>query len=208
MMKNKENLRCSFCYRSKEETDILISGGEAYICGKCIESAALICENEGISIKLKEKNNEIDITTLGVKPKFNKLQFIIKENHCFYLCPFTDPFNTIYKDHIIKSLESVGFTINRADEIFGTQPIIEDIWEEINCASIIIADVTGKNPNVMYEIGLAHTVGKPVIILSQTIDDVPFDLRHYRCIIYDYTPRGCQYLEDTIAKTLKLVKAL
>lgn len=203
---DKKEFKCSFCYRLKSETKILITGGDAYICDRCIERAVSLSHDDGITFKFTPKNIEVDIASLGVKPKFGKLQFIIKENHCFYLCPFIEPFNTIYKDHIVKSLKKVGFTVNRADEIFGTQPIIEDIWEEINSASIIIADVTGKNPNVMYEIGLAHTVGKPVIIVSQTIDDVPFDLRHYRCIIYDFTPRGCQQLEEKIISTLKFVK--
>jgi len=205
-MENKKQLTCSFCDKSRLEVAILIVGGDAYICDKCIETAVNISEQEGINFTFTKKNIEIDLTSLGVKPKFGKIQFIIKQNHCFYLCPFIEPFNTIYKDHITKSLKLAGFTVNRADEIFGTQPIIEDIWEEINSASIIIADVTGKNPNVMYEIGLAHTVGKPVIIVSQSIDDVPFDLRHYRCIIYEYTPRGCQYLEDSISNTLKFRK--
>jgi len=77
------------------------------------------------------------------------------------------------------SLNKIGLNVERGDEIFGTQPIIEDIWESINSSEFIVADVTGKNPNVMYEIGMAHTVGKAVVIMTQNIDDVPFDLRHY-----------------------------
>ena len=58
----------------------------------------------------------------------------------------------------------------------------------------------------MYEIGMAHTVGKPVVIITQSIEDVPFDLKQYRCIVYDYTPRGCQQLEEKIAGTLLFAK--
>jgi len=74
-------------------------------------------------------------------------------------------------------------------------------------SEFILADVTGKNPNVMYEIGMAHTIGKPVIIITQQIDDVPFDLRHYRCIVYEYTPRGCKDLERKISGTLRFLKS-
>jgi hypothetical protein len=58
----------------------------------------------------------------------------------------------------------------------------------------------------MYEIGMAHTVGKPVIIITQKIDDVPFDLKHHRCIIYEYTPRGCAKLEERLSATIRFLK--
>lgn len=58
----------------------------------------------------------------------------------------------------------------------------------------------------MYEIGIAHTVGKPVIIITQTMDDVPFDLKHYRCIVYSYTPRGILEFEERIAGTLSFLR--
>lgn len=198
---------CSFCGREKSDTNLIISGISGYICNRCVEQAYNILEEENaIEVTQPKLINEIDITSLGVKPRFAKMKFIQKSNHCFYLCPFSEPFNTIYTDHIVKSLNKSGFSVSRADEIFGTQPIIEDIWEEINSSTIIIADVTNKNPNVMYEIGLAHTVGKPVVIISQSIDDVPFDLKHYRCILYEYTPRGCVDLEEKMFNTLRFLK--
>ena len=123
------------------------------------------------------------------------------------MCPFSEPFNTIYEDHVKPAVESTDHNIFRVDEIFGTSPIIDDIWEGIVLSEFVLADVTGKNPNVMYEIGMAHTIGKPVIIITQQIDDVPFDLRHYRCIIYEYTPRGCKDLERKISGTLRFLKS-
>ena len=78
--------------------------------------------------------------------------------------------------------------------------IVEDIWESINRARILIADLTGKNPNVFYEVGIAHTVGKEVILTTQNIDDVPFDLRHLRHIQYTYTPRGMEAFEQQLRK--------
>ena len=149
---------------------------------------------------------EFDVAKLGFKPRFKTLRLELKENCAFFLCPFSEPFNAIYQDHIRPSVERAGFVVNRADEIFGTEPIIEDIWESIIASEVIIADVSGRNPNVMYEIGMAHAVGKPVLILTQDIDDVPFDLRHHRCIIYTHTPRGCSELEIAITNTLKFVK--
>jgi len=67
----------------------------------------------------------------------------------------------------------------------------------------VIADCTGRNPNVFYEIGLAHASGKPVILITQNSDDVPFDIRHLRYIQYDYTPRGMRVFEKRLVDTLK-----
>jgi len=77
-----------------------------------------------------------------------------------------------------------------------------DIWEAICAARIIVADCTGRNPNVFYEAGLAHTVGKPVVLLTQNKDDIPFDLRHIRYIDYEFTPRGMAIFEERLLKTL------
>jgi hypothetical protein len=152
------------------------------------------------------KRGKIDFKDLGIKPPFKTLRFEPRPNHCFHLCPFMEPFDTIYRDHISKTAKKSGFTIERADEIFGTGLIVEDIWQAIVTASVVIADVTGRNPNVMYEIGMAHTVGKPVVIMTQDLNDVPFDLRNYRCTIYAYTPRGCAKLEDDLFNILRFMR--
>jgi hypothetical protein len=200
---------CTFCGKSQHEVRLLIAGPGVFVCDECVMLCVDICSENNASWKkeLIEKyelpeRKEINLEELGVKPRFNKLRFERKKNHIFYLCPFSDPYNQIYQDHVKPLVTSRGFTIDRADEIYGTQPIIEDIWESINSAELIIADSSGRNPNVMYEIGMAHTVGKPVVLMSQSVDDIPFDLKHHRCIIYSYTPRGCRDLEQKIDGTL------
>ena len=90
----------------------------------------------------------------------------------------------------------------RADDIFDNKPIIEDIWKHINEAHIVISELTERNPNVFYETGISHTVGKEVVLITQNINDVPFDLRHLRCIVYKYTPRGVQALENNLKNTI------
>jgi len=71
------------------------------------------------------------------------------------------------------------------------------------CAQLVIADCTGKNPNVFCEIGMAHTVGKPVILITQKREHVPFDLQDTRYITYDYTPPGMTKFEAELAQTLR-----
>lgn len=129
----------------------------------------------------------------------------IDEKLCFVLMPFDYRFNLIYEDKIKKIVEDDEFELNckRADEIFGTRPIIEDIWEYIRKARILVAELTGKNPNVFYELGLAHAMNKDVILITQDIGDVPFDLRHYRCIVYEDSMAGAQVFEENLKNTLK-----
>ena len=126
----------------------------------------------------------------------------------FVLSPFGHPFNTIYEDHIRPSVESIqDLRCLRADDIYDNRPIMEDIWRYTNEAQMLIAELTGRNPNVFYETAIAHTVGKEVILITQSMDDVPFDLKHLRCIVYEYTPRGTKALEDNLKNTIRNILA-
>jgi nucleoside 2-deoxyribosyltransferase len=196
---------CSFCGRPHTEVQKLIAGPDIYICERCTEVCVVIMLKEGVPIKVPGQVTQVDLQQLGVRPRFKKLRFEIRQNHVFLAAPFSEPFSTIYVDHIKPVCTRLGLRAERADEVFGDQPIIEDIWESINSSQVIIADVTGRNPNVMYEIGMAHTVGRPVVIITQSIQDVPFDLKHYRCIVYEHTPRGCKLLEEKLEGTLRFV---
>ena len=143
-----------------------------------------------------------------LNPIFQGREFLTNEQLVFVLSPFLEPFNTIYEDHIKPSMESIqGLCCLRADDIYDNRPIIEDIWRYTNEARILIAELTGRNPNVFYETGIAHTVGKEVILITQSIEDVPFDLKHLRCIVYEYTPRGTQTLEENLKSTVRNILA-
>ena len=135
---------------------------------------------------------------MQINPIFTGRKFSIENDLCFVLMPFRDDLRSVYDDHIKKVVEALGLRCQRADDIFRNTAIIEDIWESINKARFIIADLTGKNPNVFYEVGVAHTVGKDVVLTTQSIDDVPFDLRHLRHIQYTYTPRGMEAFEQQL----------
>lgn len=138
-----------------------------------------------------------------INPIFQGRDYMLNESLVFVLSPFREPFNTIFIDHIKPTVEARnGVSCLRADDIYDNRPIIEDIWRSINEAHIVISELTGRNPNVFYETGIAHTVGKEVILITQNMDDVPFDLRHLRCIVYEYTPRGIQILETNLKNTI------
>ena len=104
----------------------------------------------------------------------------------FVLMPFSDRLNSVY-DHFFKPvLKEAGFNVYRADnlESESQQNILRDILEGISTNDLIVADLTDLNPNVFYELGLAHALGKPVILLTQQREEVPFDLRQYRLMEY------------------------
>jgi hypothetical protein len=124
----------------------------------------------------------------------------------FILMPFDPTLDLVYLKHIRPVMSEMGLRVARADDFFTTGSIMTDIWSAINRAEFVIADCTGRNPNVFYEIGLAHARGKDTILLTQTIDDVPFDLRHLRVIVYDLTPRGRWKLEENLMKTIATLR--
>ncbi len=104
---------------------------------------------------------------------------------CFVIMPFGGWFDIYYRDIFFKAIKDSGLDAKRADDLYRSSPIINDIWELTKNATVILADLTGKNPNVFYELGLAHAIKKPAILVTETIDDVPFDLRALRVIEYD-----------------------
>ena len=105
----------------------------------------------------------------------------------FVIMPFADEFDDIYNDFLYTTLTESGYEVSRADDIQGSQNILRDIVTQLANSNIVIADLSGSNPNVYYELGIAHAFRKPVILLTQNVDELPFDLRGYRVI--DYTPR-------------------
>jgi hypothetical protein len=102
----------------------------------------------------------------------------------FVLMPFSKDFNDIYKLGIKPACKNAGAYAQRVDEQIFQESILERVYNQISKADIIIADLTGRNPNVFYEVGYAHALGKLVILLTQNANDIPFDLKHYPHIIY------------------------
>lgn len=108
-----------------------------------------------------------------------------KKPMAFVIMPFDSEFDDFYKDFIKKNLEELGYKVIRADDIQSQRNILQDIVSALYSCDLIIADLTVANSNVFYELGLAHALKKRVILLTQELSDIPFDLRSYRMIQYD-----------------------
>jgi hypothetical protein len=122
----------------------------------------------------------------------------------FVIMPFSENLNEIYNLFIASTLAEAGYDVFRADDIINQRNILEDIIEAIQKSDLIIADLTGSNPNVYYELGLAHAFGKPVILLTQSVSELPFDLRSYRVILYS---THFAAIGDAKANLLELAKS-
>src|SRR5262249_12151933 len=108
-----------------------------------------------------------------------------KQATIFVAMPLAAEYRALYEQGIRPAAESVGATLTRADEFVTSSHVMRDIWGALCGAEVVISVCTGQNPNVFYETGLAHVLGKPVLLLAASASDVPFDLRHWRFIIYD-----------------------
>lgn len=126
---------------------------------------------------------------------------------CFVLMPFGGWSDTYYKDVYSPAIKAAGFEPLRADDLFHSGSVMEQIWEQISKAKVLIAEVSGKNANVFYELGLSHSRGKPVVLLTSSIDDVPFDLRHLRVIVYEIRdPEWSSKVQRMLTSYLKNAK--
>lgn len=103
----------------------------------------------------------------------------------FVLMPFDQKFGDIYKYGIKSTAEDAGAIAERVDEQHFSESILERVYRQIDQADFIIAEMTGKNPNVFYEVGYAHAKDKICALITQNADDIPFDLKHHPHVIYD-----------------------
>jgi len=118
--------------------------------------------------------------------KLERATSVGANDSCFVMQPFAAPLGDYYEKIYRPAIEKAGLRPVRADaEIFATGKIMDQVWSGINAAKVLVAELTTRNPNVFYELGLAHAMKKPVVLVSAKEEDVPFDLQHIRVIYYD-----------------------
>lgn len=119
------------------------------------------------------------------------------------LMPFRDDKRPVYEQAIKPACEASGLSCWRADDGPKPHEVLRDIWAGIRFAKVILADISHQNPNVLYELGIAHTIGAWPIIICDESTELPFDLRHLRCIVYSSTPEGVAELRNTLSERLR-----
>jgi hypothetical protein len=159
----------------------------------------------------KAANISAKSQSAAAKPKKKSARARRKTNEkkcdlCFVIMPFggwgDDYYETVYKP----AVESANLVAHRADDLFRPSTIVNDIWAYTKKAKLLLADLTGRNPNVFYELGLAHALGKPAILIASSMEEVPFDLRALRVIIYDKNdPNWGTVLMEKVSSSIKEV---
>ncbi len=122
------------------------------------------------------------------------------------MMPFNAEFAAVYES-LKETAGKVGLRCRRADDIWETPAIIQDVVSLIDRSRVVICDCTGRNPNVFYEIGIAHTLGREVILIAQADADIPFDLRHLRYVRYLNNTEGRKVLCAALEKRLTTLLA-
>jgi hypothetical protein len=120
----------------------------------------------------------------------------------------------LYMQWIKPAIESIQWNerpevrieCHRADKTERSGEIITHIIDQLVTADIVIADLSGQNPNVFYELGVRHAVHNNTILIAQNIKDIPFDLRHLRTIQYNYDPEGMLIFRDRLINAIRAIE--
>lgn len=120
----------------------------------------------------------------------------------FVLAPFDDASNRRWSSLLQPAIKEAGYEAKRADSVQTSRNILQDVVTGIYEADIIIADLTGMNPNVMYELGIAHALHKPTLMISDSLESVPFDLRAYRIIEFSWDYDLASKFKDQLTEIL------
>jgi len=162
--------------------------------------------NNAAEMLIMKELNLIDIkdiikNSIQVDPIFQSRTFNYKDKSIFVLMPFVEKWSNRLWSLLQEIADHNHYECKRADNLYG-HDVLEDIWISINSASHIIADMSGKNPNVMYEIGIAHTLGKKTILLSQDEDSIPFDFKRFRILLYEDNTDGFSKIKNELPNYL------
>jgi len=123
------------------------------------------------------------------------------------MMPFDASFAPVYRA-IEAAAAEANLKCNRADNIWEHHTVIQDVVSLIDRSRIVVCDLSGRNPNVFYEAGIAHTLGREVILITRQPEDVPFDLRHIRYIHYLNNDQGLAALQHQLAGRMKALLSL
>lgn len=142
--------------------------------------------------------------SMVITPTFESIDYEIDPKMIFVLMSF----NEKWSDDILFLIREVGkkhdLNVVRADDIFAPHNIVKDIWQLINKAGLIIADITVHNANVFYELGIAHTLGKDVVLIRQAGGEkTPFDISLWRYFEYELNPTKAEEFKNTLSKVFE-----
>ncbi|MET3726067.1 hypothetical protein [Sphingomonas trueperi] len=120
------------------------------------------------------------------------------------MMPFSADFAPVYEAIKAAGIEN-GLHVARADNVWEHQTVIQDVISLIDQASIVVCDLSGRNPNVFYETGIAHSLGREVIMITHSDGDVPFDLNHHRYLKYLPNTEGLEKMKNALSGRISTI---
>lgn len=165
----------------------------------------VLYENDVQQLLLRDDSfalGQVGLRTFRTRARFDNVVIRREVPTCFLIMPFATELDFVHRV-IADVVSSFGIHCIRADEVYLSRPVMEDVKQMIAGADLVICDFTGRNPNVYYEAGLADAWRKDWIVLSQTSEDMTFDVRHIRSIRYSNTMGADIRLRDELAQALR-----
>ncbi|MEM7656350.1 MAG: hypothetical protein AAF399_09500 [Bacteroidota bacterium] len=157
---------------------------------------------EGFSLTEVVEPVETEPEEMSVSPLFQGRNFETKPRTALVVMPLEAYWSETMWVHIQQTLKAMGWDSTRANALFSEDQL-EDTWEKMNEVELLVADLTYKHPDVFYKIGVWHTLGKPVILVSQHERDIPPDFRRFPHIVYDNNIHGLQQLASRLVELVR-----
>jgi hypothetical protein len=199
---------CSFCGKSSKNAHLMIAGPDnIFICDACVDLCLKILVQESdapLWIPVSPQHN-VFAEYLGTKRNFPAVKIIDRGWHIAYLAPHHKEFDAIFSTQIAPLAARYSLDIIRLPPVYGKRKSISGIIKNVYEAVILIADVSGKESDVLYVLGMAHLIGKPLILLSQDPADIPIDLKKDRQILYEHSKEGLKIIGHYLSPVFAFV---
>jgi len=151
-------------------------------------------------------SSQVGLFAWGEHPvEFGSFALNSRPGTVFVVMQFSEPYQQLYEDVIKPVTADLGLSASHGDDVFGPGLILHDMAQRIVEARVIVAEITPPNQNVFYELGYAHALAKPTILLAQRGKQLPFDVSGYRVLFYDNTIAGKSQVEDGLTKHLTAI---
>lgn len=147
-------------------------------------------------------HNEPGRTIVFTPSVFKVPDAIVNKQLVSVMMPFDSSMNDVHAA-VKAAARAANLECQRVDDIWEDSTVIQDVFSLIFRSFIVVCDFSRRNANVFYEAGIAHTLGKHVVPITQSADDIPFDLRHHRHLVYLNNAEGRVALQEGLTKRLQ-----
>ena len=172
---------------------------------ECVGNRISLYENNVRLLEVYDEDYQTGqwgLRTYKTCARFDQINVSVSRPQCFVVMPFAQELEYVY-EVIRKVVKEYGIDCTRADELAVSRPVIDDIRAQIAGTDLVIVDFSGRNPNVYFEAGLADAWKKKWIVLAQTTDDLSFDVKHIRTILYSNRMGADIQLADNLRRAIE-----